>query len=84
MKYAVSLVLCLGLFVVMRRSHNFTFFTWAFLLVAHAPFLLLMLALERTKKIKIHPVVCFLVMWAGGLGTGTYLGRALDWVRTSA
>ena len=83
MKYTLSLLLCLSLFVVLRRGHHFTLFTWTFLLAAHTPFLLLMLGLERYKQVKIHPVVCFIVMWAGGLGTGLFLGRLLNSIRTS-
>ena len=83
-KYAVSLAVCLTIFLLLRKGHTLTFFLWAFLLFAHMPVTLAMVCLERKKKLRVHPIVCFLVMWAGGFATALALGRLMDLVRTAA
>ena len=77
MKYLVSIFIALALFVVFRPSHTFTFKTWFYLLLVHAPVPTLMFVLERTKKVRIHPVVCFLGVWIGGLVLGYLIGPFL-------
>lgn len=76
MKYVISTILSLALWAYFRREHTFTAATWAFLLLAHMPALLAMLALER-KKIRIHPVVCFFIIWLGGFLFAGVFGKLM-------
>lgn len=76
-KYWLSLAVCLAMWAYFRREYDFTWKTWAFLLVAHLPFVMVMLALEKMKDVRIHRIVCFIVVWAGGLGCVSVLGRLL-------
>ncbi|MBI5382215.1 MAG: hypothetical protein HZA31_09980 [Opitutae bacterium] len=64
-KYWLSLVVCLAMWAYFRREHPFTAKTWAFLIIAHLPALIGLLALER-KKTNLHPILCFLIIWIGG------------------
>ena len=70
MKYLVSIVISLALFLVFRPNHHYTLRTWFYLLLTHSPVPALMFALETTRKIKIHPVICFVATWIGGLALG--------------
>ena len=41
----------------------------------HAPAVpAVMFALEKTRKMKFHPVVCFIATWIGGLALGFLIG----------
>jgi hypothetical protein len=73
-KYLVSILISLALFLVFRPSHDYTVKTWFYLLLMHAPVPAVMFALERTRKMKFHPVVCFLATWLGGLALGFLIG----------
>ncbi len=77
MKYQISIFICLALFVVFRRNHDFTLKTWIYLLIIHAPVPALMFIFEKARKIRIHPVVCFLATWIGGLALGFLVGPFL-------
>ena len=77
MKYLVSIVISLALFLVFRRNHDFTLTTWVYLLIVHAPVPALMFAVEKGRKLKIHPIVCFLCTWIGGLALGYLVGPFL-------
>ena len=77
MKYLVSIIISLALFLVFRRNHDYTLKTWLYLLIIHAPIPALMFAFERARKMKIHPVICFLCTWIGGLGLGFLVGPFL-------
>jgi hypothetical protein len=76
-KYWISLLVCFAMWAYFRREHAFTVKTWAFLVGAHLPFLLVMLALEKKKAVSVHPIVCFLVVWMGGIAGVAVLGRLL-------
>ena len=74
MKYLVSIAISLALFLVFRPGHEYTLKTWFYLLLMHAPVPAVMFAVERARKVKFHPVVCFLATWAGGLVLGFLIG----------
>ena len=76
-KYLISITISLALFLIFRRNHDFTLQTWLYLLIIHTPFPAAMFALERARKIKIHPVICFLCTWIGGLVLGFIIGPFL-------
>jgi hypothetical protein len=77
MKYLVSLIISLALFLLFRPDHHYTIETWFYLLLTHTPVPGLMFALERVGKIKIHPVICFIATWIGGLVLGFLIGPFL-------
>lgn len=77
MKYFLSIIISLALFLVLRRNHDYTLQTWLYLLIIHAPIPALMFIFEKTRKIKIHPVICFLGTWIGGLALGFLVGPFL-------
>ena len=77
MKYLVSIIISWALFLVFRRNHDYTLKTWLYLLIIHAPVPALMFAFEKVRKIKIHPIVCFLCTWIGGLVLGFLVGPLL-------
>jgi hypothetical protein len=53
MKYPVSILISLALFLVFRPNYDYTL---------------------KTRKIKIHPVICFIATWIGGLALGFLIG----------
>jgi hypothetical protein len=77
MKYLVSIVISLVLFLVFRPSYDYTIKTWLYLLIIHAPVPALMFAFERAKKLKFHPMICFLCTWIAGLALGFLVGPLL-------
>jgi hypothetical protein len=77
MKYLISVVISLAFFLVFRRDHDYTLKTWLYLLIIHTPFPATMFMIERTKGVKIHPLVCFLGTWIGGLALGFLIGPFL-------
>ena len=77
MKYLVSIIISLAFFPVFRRNHDFTLKTWLYLLIIHAPVPALMFAFERARRVKVHPVICFLCTWIGGLALGFLIGPLL-------
>jgi hypothetical protein len=77
MKYLVSIIISLALFLVFRPNHDYTLKTWVYLLIIHAPVPALLFAVETARKTKIHPVVCFLATWIGGITLGFLVGPFL-------
>jgi hypothetical protein len=67
MKYLISVLISLALFLVFRRDHDYTLKTWLYLLIMHSPIPAAMFTIERAKGVRIHPLACFLCTWIGGL-----------------
>ena len=76
-KYLVSIFISLALFLVFRPNHDYTLKTWFYLLITHTPTPALMFTWETTRKRKIHPVICFVATWIGGLALGFLIGPFL-------
>ena len=76
-KYLVSIIISLALFLVFRPGHDYTLKTWFYLLLLHSPVPALMFVLEKARKIKIHPVICFIATWVSGLALGFLFGPFL-------
>ena len=74
MKYLISIAVSLGLFLVFRPSYHYTLTTWLYLLVIYSPIPGLFYFTEKKRKITIHPMVCFLCTWIGGLILGYLVG----------
>jgi len=74
MKYLISIAISLGLFLVFRKNHHYTLGTWLYLLLMHAPVPAVMFAIERSRKVNIHPLICFVCTWLGGMILGFLVG----------
>jgi hypothetical protein len=77
MKYLVCIIISLALFILFRPEHSYTLETWFYLLLIHSPVPALMFALEKTRRIRFHPVICFIATWTGGLALGFLIGPSL-------
>ena len=77
MKYLASIIISVALFQVFRPNHDYTFKTWLLLFIIHAPVPALMFVFETARTTKIHPVVCFLCTWIGGLVLAFLVGLML-------
>jgi len=74
MKYLISIAVSLGLFLVFRSGFHYTLNTWLYLLVIHTPIPALLYFAEKKRKISVHPIVCFLCTWIGGIILGYLVG----------